>query len=287
MKPQKVLYLCACVLIALISCKKDLSTADKNPGNNPPGNVPDSIIETVPATHGSLSVDVNANCAGYYYAVPERYDSSTQNYPLILFIHGIGELGNGKSDLVNMTRAGLPRLINKNGFPPSFESGGEHFSFIVVAPQFKKWPTNADVNSVLQYAIKKYRIDESRIYMAGLSMGGGVTWNFSAEFGGSLAAVVPICGGSNPDNKRAASIAAFNLPVWAFHNEDDPTVPVSFSRDYVSKINSYHPAVAAKLTTWKTGGHDSWTKAFDPATKENGMNMYEWMLQYKNLLKKG
>jgi predicted peptidase len=111
-------------------------------------------------------------------------------------------------------------------------------------------------------------------------MGGGVTWEFSSQYGASLAAIVPICGGSWPDNTRAQHIASFNLPVWAFHNDNDPTVPVSYSIDYVAKINSYHPSVPARITTWPTGGHDAWTKAYDPAYKEDGKNMYEWMLQY-------
>ena len=271
----KIFIICLFFLSAF-SCKKDGYSGPKNE---------DNVIETLPAIHSAISANVSSNCAGYYEAIPARYDSSVKAYPLILFVHGIGELGNGTSDLSKMIRAGLPRLLNKKGFPPSFESGGEHFSFIVVSPQFKKWPTNDDVNAVLQYAIKKYRVDLSRIYVTGLSMGGGVAWEFSSRFGGSIAAIVPICGGSWPDTKRAQKIASFNLPVWAFHNDDDKTVPVAYTLDYITKINSYHPSVPARVTTWVTGGHDSWTKAYDPSYKEKGMNMYEWMLQYKRFSK--
>ena len=116
-------------------------------------------------------------------------------------------------------------------------------------------------------------------------MGGGVTWEFDAQYGGSVAAIAPICGGSWPDTKRAEKIASFDLPVWAFHNADDATVPVSYMIDYVKKINSFDPSVKAKYTTWATRGHDSWTKAYDPATKEDGKNVYEWMLQYRRPVK--
>ncbi len=264
--------LCFALLLSLFSCKKETSL-DKE----------DGVIETLPAVFSSVSAEVNSNCGGYFQALPARYDSSNKKYPLILFIHGIGELGNGTSDLSKMIRAGLPRLINKKGFPPSFQSGGKHYSFIVIAPQFKDWPKNKEVNEVLQYAIREFRVDTSRIYVTGLSMGGGVTWEFSSEYGNSIAAIAPICGGSWPDNKRAQQIASFNLPVWAFHNDDDKAVPVSFTLDYVSKINSHHPSVAARATVWPTGGHDSWTKAYDPSYKENGKNVYEWMLQYQRL----
>jgi predicted peptidase len=266
----RLTYLCA--LLILTSCKKDSYTTLLSSE--------DSVIETAPPSHKPVSATVNNNCSGYYETLPSRYDSSTKRYPLILFIHGIGELGNGTTDLSKMIRAGLPRLINKKAFPADFEVNGKHYSFIVISPQFKKWPANADVNGVLQYALKKYRVDTSRIYVTGLSMGGGVTWEYSAQYGSSLAAIVPVCGGSWPDTKRAQALASFNLPVWAFHNNDDATVPVSYTLDYVSKINSFHPGVLAKATTWPTGGHDSWTKAYDPATKENGKNVYEWMLSY-------
>lgn len=271
---KRVAAACVFALFLFTACKKNLSLDQVKES--------DHVIETAPAVHSAVKVDVNKNCAGYYQAIPTRYDSSSKKYPLILFIHGIGELG---TDLSKMLRAGLPRLINRKKFPADFEVNGEHFSFIVVSPQFKKWPTNDEVKSVLDYAVKKFRVDESRIYVTGLSMGGGVTWEFDAQYGSSVAAMAPICGGSWPDPKRAAKIASFDLPVWAFHNVDDKTVPVSYTVDYVNGINSHGPSVKARYTTWPSGGHDSWTKAYDPSTKVDGKNVYEWMLQYKRAVK--
>ena len=271
---KRVLIACAFALFAFTACKKNLSIDQRS--ND------DQVVETAPPVHSPVKAMVNANCDGYYEAIPARYDSSNKKYPLILFIHGIGELG---TDLSKMLRAGLPRLINRKMFPSDFEMDGRHYSFVVVSPQFKKWPSNDDVKSVLDYAVKKYRVDESRIYVTGLSMGGGVTWEFNAQYGNAVAAAVPICGGSWPDTKRAEKIAGFNLPVWAFHNMDDGVVPVSYTIDYVKKINSFDPAVKARYTTWPTGGHDSWTKAYDPATKEGGKNVYEWMLQHTRTVK--
>jgi predicted peptidase len=264
---------CVLVLLLLSACKKSLYTPLKSSV--------DDVIETAPPVHTAISAKVSDICGGYYEALPTRYDSNSKKYPIILFIHGIGELGNGTTDLKKMVRAGLPRLINKKAFPASFDVKGEHFSFIVVSPQFKKRPTNEEVNIVLDYMVKRYRVDMSRIYVTGLSMGGGVTWEFSSQFGNEVAAIVPICGGSWPDKKRADRIASFDIPVWAFHNADDKTVPVTYTEDYVNMINSHHPTVAAKYTVWPTGGHDSWTKAYNPEYKENGKNMYEWMLEFK------
>jgi predicted peptidase len=273
MQPKKVLWTAALTLFVFSSCKKDL--AEKNSEDN--------IIETIPALQTAINASVSDDCSGYYQAIPSRYDSSSKKYPLILFIHGIGELGNGTSDLPNMLRTGLPRLIYKKNFPADFQFEGKHFSFIVISPQFKHRPNSAETNSVLQYMLKRYRVDTSRIYVTGLSMGGGVAWEFASDYGASIAAATPICGGAWPDEARASRIASFNLPVWATHDVDDATVPVSYSRDWVSKINNHHPAISARITTWPTGGHDAWTKTYDPAFRENGMNIYEWMLQYTHV----
>src|SRR5690606_12194309 len=185
--PSRALVACLFFLALASSCKKNTSLTLQR--------AEDQTIETVSAIHSARSISINNNCGGFYEALPARYDSSAKKYPLILFIHGIGELGNGKSDLPNMLRAGLPRLINRKMFPPSFESGGHHYSFIVLAPQFKKWPSPEEVKGVLTYALKNYRIDTTRIYITGLSMGGGVTWEFTAQFGDNVAASIPICGG--------------------------------------------------------------------------------------------
>ncbi len=249
----------------------------KKDSTNSAGN---DINETLPPVQIAVNTTISANCAGFYRALPARYDSTTKKYPLLVYLHGAGEMGNGTTDLSNVLHNALPHLINNHLFPANFISGGKNFSFIVISPQFKSWPASDDVEAVVQYAIKKFRIDESRIYVTGLSMGGGATWDYAALHAGKIAAIVPICGASSPTTAKAQSIADAGLPVWAFHNDDDYTVSVNVTKQYISMINSFSPTPAAKMTIWPTGGHDAWTKASDPAYKENNLNIYEWMLQY-------
>jgi predicted peptidase len=111
-------------------------------------------------------------------------------------------------------------------------------------------------------------------------MGGGATWEYAALNAAKIAAIVPICGASTVNTTKANNIASVNLPVWAFHNEDDPTVSVNNTKDYITAINSLTPSPLARMTIWLTGGHNAWTKASDPEYKENNLNIYEWMLQY-------
>lgn len=261
------------IIIITNSCKKETgSTTSSNPANDVP--------ETKAPVQKAIIQPVNGNIGGYQEALPARYDSTTKVYPLLIFIHGVGELGNGSSDLWMAANIGTPGLIKNNKFPASFTSNGKTFSFIVLAPQFKAWPNSTDVNAMITFAISKYRIDTTRIYVSGLSMGGGATWEYAAGYNSRLAAIVPICGASGPTNEKAQKIAQSGIGVWAFHNLDDGIVSSSNTTGYINKINSYNPTTAARMTLWPTGGHDAWTKATDPTYKENGLNMYEWLLQF-------
>jgi predicted peptidase len=257
-----------------VSCKKESGSTgiSENAANN--------TIETKAPVQNPISYNVNANIGGYQEALPALYDSTTKKYPLLIFIHGIGELGNGVSDLWMAGNIGTPGLIKQGKFPANFSAKGKNFSFIVVSPQFKAWPSSDDVNAMIDYAISKYRIDTDRIYVSGLSMGGGATWEYAAAYNNRVAAIAPICGASGPNDPRAQKIAQGGIAVWAFHNQDDGVVTVNNSIGYVNKINALSPAIAARITLWPTGGHDAWSKATDPNYRENGMNVYEWMLQY-------
>ena len=258
------------LMSSCFSCKKENAAANTN----------NDITETLPPVQTAVSTDINSNCAGFYKALPARYDSTTKKYPLLVFLHGSGEMGNGTTDLPRVLNNAVPNLIKNQMFPPGFLSGGKNYSFIVISPQYKTWPLPEDVDAVVNYSVDNFRIDETRIYVSGLSMGGGATWDYASLYAGKIAAIVPICGASFPNTGKAKNIADANLPVWAFHNEDDYTVPVSNTKDYISMINSFNPTPPAKMTVWPTGGHNAWTKAVDPAYKENNLNIYEWMLQY-------
>jgi predicted peptidase len=258
--------------VLLTACKKE--AADDNPDMEP------DTPETAPPVQKGITYNVSTNIQGYQEALPARYDSTTKKYPLLVFVHGVGELGNGSTDLYKVANVAIPALIKNKKFPPAFDVNGKSYSFIVLSPQCKNWPSALDVNALINYAVSKYRVDTTRLYVAGLSMGGGITWESGAVYAQRLSAIVPICGASSPDDNRSKKIAQAGLAVWAFHNKNDSTVTYTNSTGYVTKINGFGANPPAKLTLWETGGHNAWTKATDPAYKENNMNIYEWMLQY-------
>src|SRR5215211_5379403 len=223
-------------------------------------------------------VSTSPNSGGYYEYLPAGYNN-WQTYPLIIFLHGIGECGSGQpGELEKLTWQGIPRLISWGQFPTSFTVGGQTHSFIVISPQFRGWASASDINDVVNYAIKNYRVNTARIYVTGLSMGGGLTWDYASTYNSQVAAIVPSCGASWPNASGAQNIANGKIAVWATHNDDDPTVPSWYTKDWVTNISNY--GGNAKKTIWPYGGHDSWTTTYNPNFRENGMNVYEWMLQY-------
>ncbi len=244
------------------------------------------IYPAMAQTHVPKYSSMISNSGGYYEYLPAGYEASTQSYPLIIFIHGFGQLGAGTvSELSKVLWFGLPQVIDEGRFPSSFTVNGLTHRPIVLSPQFKSWPTASDIQGVINYATQNYRINPARIYLTGMSMGGGATWDYagsSTSAAGRLAAIVPVCGASTPSNAAADRIASAKLPVWATHNSGDPTVPVSNTNLYIDYINAPSPPVpAAKKTIFPSNIHDAWTQTYDPEWRENGsQNIYQWMLQY-------
>ena len=234
-----------------------------------------------------FGVSMSSNTHGFYEYLPKGYSASgTQTWPLIVALHGVGEEGDGSTGSLPMIlRHGPAKVIDQGIFPTSFTVNGQTFSFIVISPQFVSWPSASDVDQVINYAVANYKVDQSRIYVTGLSMGGGVTWDYagsSSAAANRIAAIVPISGASYPDMTRSRTMAAANLPVWALHNQGDPTVTVTNTTGYVANINlAPSPNPLAKMTIFNQNYHDAWTPVYDMSYTEGGMNVYQWMLQYK------
>jgi dienelactone hydrolase len=133
----------------------------------------------------------------------------------------------------------------------------------------------------LNYAKANYRVDLSRIYISGLSMGGMIATDLGAGYASQIAAITPIAGVYFEGVPvKSQKIANGRLPVWAFHNKIDPQVTLDIPLYFISEINKNNPVIPPKLTIFNVFGHDAWDEALDPNYRENGMNMYEWMLQY-------
>jgi len=196
----------------------------------------------------------------YQYRVflPEDYEKNEGKlWPLIVCLHGSGERG---SDLGNVTRNGLPKKVEQ----------GEKYPFIIVAPLCpadERWCVST-LMELLDEVGSKYRVDAKRVYLTGLSLGGYGTWEAAARHPERFAAVAPICGAANPE--LAPRLA--KLPIWAFHGDADPNVPIVQDKRIINALKKLKAPV--KFTVYPGCGHDSWTQTYDnPA-------LYEWFLQH-------
>ena len=225
-----------------------------------------SVFSTVNAQqHNAVYSNVSEVIKAYYEYLPQGYPASGVKYPLILFVHGAGERGPGTpATLPWVLRNGIPKLINNGAFPTSFTVNGQTFRFIVVSPQISgnNFPSVNDINNMINVAINKYPVDINRIYLTGLSMGGGVAWyypGYNNNFAARIAATVPVCGATQVSRPDADRIAAANLPVWATHNSGDPTVSDTITDQMVDLVNlrPNPPVPLAKKTIFNASGHDA------------------------------
>ena len=224
------------------------------------------ITTTNPRTKKPVTKTVRI---GYLLYLPEGYEKpkgkSPKRWPLMLFLHGAGERG---TDLALVKKHGPPKLVER----------GKRFPFVIVSPQCPRgqwW--DADVlTALLDEVVAGHAVDEERVYVTGLSMGGFGTWSLGARTPRRFAALVPICGGGDP--KAAGKLKGIAIRV--FHGEKDRIVRPSKSRQMVDAIRAAG-GKNVKLTVYPEAGHNSWTKAYaDP-------ELYEWLLKQKRGSKAG
>ncbi|MCL2347074.1 MAG: alpha/beta hydrolase-fold protein [Planctomycetaceae bacterium] len=197
----------------------------------------------------------------YLLYLPGDYQpKSGKKWPLLLFLHGAGERGD---NIDTVTVHGPPGLIAKN------EDIAKKCPFIVVSPQCRneRYWSVGQLQLLLDDIEKNYEVDKDRIYVTGLSMGGFGSWMLACDTPERFAAVAPICGGCSPDQ----ATRLIRIPIWAFHGDADPVVPVSLTKNMVKAIRDAG-GKEIKETIYPGVGHDSWVQAYK--TPE----LYQWFL---------
>jgi len=196
--------------------------------------------------------------ARYLVYLPEEYGKTKRKWPLLVFLHGAGERGD---DIARVRIHGPAHYWKKRGKQP----------FIMIAPQCPEdeWWSLDVLEAFLDEILERYPVDEDRVYLTGLSMGGFGAWNWSVHRPDRFAALVPICGGGNP--KKVVAIK--DIPVWAFHGAKDETVRLEESEKMVEALRKAGGKV--KFTVYPEAKHDSWTETY------NNPKVYEWLLKQK------
>lgn len=197
----------------------------------------------------------------YLLSLPDGYEADKEKkWPLLIFLHGAGERG---SDLEMLKKHGPPKLIES----------GKKFEAIVASPQClpeEIWVSHG-IKALADHLVKEHRVDTSRIYITGLSMGGFGTWETIMDYPNCFAAAIPICGGAGVRWVMAERIK--HVPVWIFHGDKDTAVTVDFSKKMNDALTKAGGNV--KMTIYPGVGHDSWTATY------NNEEVWQWLFSQK------
>ncbi len=198
----------------------------------------------------------------YLSYLPAGYATAKETaYPLVIYLHGSSARG---SNLASVKVSGLPRLAED----------GRKFDFILVAPQCpsgRLWSSEDWAGPLLKELNGRYRIDPDRIYLTGVSMGGGGTFDVAKRYPGTFAALAPMCAWAS-DTYQLCKLK--NIPIWTFHGTEDHVVPIAETEQKVKVLKDCGGRI--KYTRLKGEGH-SIHFVYDP---DNEYRLLEWMLSH-------
>ncbi|MCB1318152.1 MAG: hypothetical protein KDK27_19435, partial [Leptospiraceae bacterium] len=119
------------------------------------------------------------------YFPPGYNDHPTQEYPLLMYLHGAGSRGDD------------PEKIKAGGIPYNLENG-QDLPFIILSPQCpaeSHWSLHVHaLNALLDEIVAQHRVDEKCLYLTGASLGGAGVWFLAANYPTHFAAIAPLCG---------------------------------------------------------------------------------------------
>ena len=136
-----------------------------------------------------------------------------------------------------------------------------------------RWAGEADLWDALNWVKARYRVDERRQYLSGLSIGGAATWRLACAYPEQWAAIAPVCGWGEPGDLPALR----DVPVWCVHGARDEVVPVSDSREMVQALERLKCRFRYdELPGW---GHNSWDWIYDRGRKQD--QLADWLLRFQ------
>ncbi len=203
----------------------------------------------------------------YQFQKPMDY-SADSTYPLLVVLHG----GNGWGTDNQRQLSGIDHLFS------SEKTRKEHpaFTFVPQLPPGYSWggidgliPKDEVTFEAITALEGDFKIDTTRRYVVGHSLGGYGTWHFISTRPEMFAAALPFSGAGNP--LLASRIA--KIPVWAFHGALDKPVPVSGSRDMIEAMRK--AGGNPRYSEFPDIGHDIWK------TAEETPHLMDWLFEQK------
>jgi len=235
------------------------------------------VLNAQPLPHGAQVLtylsDIDDSNQPFAVYVPRNFDPA-QRYPLVISLHAEGSnhrlnlrrvLGRG-----NRADEGLAQATRN--FPP-----WPDVNYLIASPFARgtmgyRGLAEADVFAVLEEMKRRYPVDEDRVYLTGISMGGGGGLWYVLTRPDVWAAVALVCP-APPDDSQSYAANALHLPIHLFHGSRDPVVPVSVSRAWQKTLLDAGGRV--EYLEYPNVLHNSW----DPAYADT--KVFRWFDQFR------
>ncbi len=230
---------------------------------------------------GFLNRTVEVRGSVYHFQVylPENWTRDKRHpWPIILFLHGLGERG---TEGMWQTQVGLPAAVRDHP---------ERWPFIIVMPQcpHDRYWTDPAMLALAMASLKQesaeFNADPNRTYLTGLSLGGYGAWELARLYPDRWAAIAIASGGIfwsyAPERWRDAATlpAAYahaigRTPIWLFHGSEDPVVPTRESELMFEAFKASGGQI--RLWIYQDLHHDSWSRAY------NEPDLPRWFLDHR------
>lgn len=260
------------------------------------------ILSVAQATQQRILVPVTGGQDSALLFLPDDYGTMSKVYPLLLFCQGSGEAADGGSagvglqKILNQVTAGGPANLIATGKWPSAilnPQDGNLYKFIIVSPQAKSGGLNGDdIDLIITYLVKNYRINISREYVMGISLGGGGGIEFASHLDPNesvtthtrkniIAGEIILSGATiTPVKSWAMGIFADSIHIACFADPNNDTYGEN-DMNYVGYINAIRSGFA--LFVPNNYGHGGWSNIYVPSflIPSLNINIYQWLLQWQ------
>jgi MYXO-CTERM domain-containing protein len=265
------------------------------------------LASAAPGELRAVGIGTQGNNYGYWEYLPSAYDEE-EEWPLFVFLGGVGEVGTGVDDtpceyppqqpdfqggsgLCNHLRHGPQRLIYQTLYEGDELWDDTERPFVVIAPQnpliFSPYDPGA-LFDFFDYLEGTYSLDSRRLYLVGMSEGGHTIATYLMTDPDRLAAVSVLAGFVN-DEPMMNACDLNHQAIWMFHGEDDLDFHVDNPIAFWNNLNDCPPPHApARLTVYLGAQHDVWTRTInpaigmddvqDPAYDPYDVDLYSWLL---------
>ncbi len=209
----------------------------------------------------------------YALYLPKAFDPS-RAYPLVISLHGEGS--NHRFNLRQLFGRGkLPRESDADAlayFPPLRD-----VDFIVACPYARgtmgyRGIPEKDVYDVLADVNRRFRIDEERVYLTGVSMGGGGALWLALTRPDLWAAIAAVCP-NPPEGTDDLLPNALDIPFHFFHGEQDPAVPVTVSRTWQKRL--LDSGARVEYVEYPGIRHNAWDLAYKDGA------IFDWFSKFR------